>query len=272
MLFVGIKYYSQNQVITCGNKLALKWHLRASVNMESLIASEVWTTAHLNIQSVLYILTAKHRYVLGHQKLHVCTIFYMFALLLYSSLLVSHNNKTQEFRHAQNFTSKISSMLVIFILSLTTRVLWPTYLRAELSVFSETVNRVWWPHLFLLKGPPLIVDMDDPLNTCPICDIKNLRLLYTVCCQCCRRHVPKTVLLSVMNNSYLSKILIIGIVDCVIKKSSLSIRSRQTHIWGDIKEFYDKHTWVWGSIPRPKLKNCRSIWNEWRRTYFWISE
>ena len=32
-------------------------------------SQEVWTTAHLNIQSVLYLLSAKHRYVLGHQRL-----------------------------------------------------------------------------------------------------------------------------------------------------------------------------------------------------------
>ena len=115
----------------------------------------------------------------------------MFALILYSSLLVSHYNKTQESQHAQNFTSSIWSMLVIFSLSLTTRVIWPNYLEIEWSIFSDTVTRVWWPHLFLLKGPPLIVDMDDPLNTCPICDKKILRHSYTVCCQCCRRHVHR---------------------------------------------------------------------------------
>ena len=118
----------------------------------------------------------------------ICTMYYMFALILYSSLPVSHYNKTQE---SQHLTSSIWSMLVIFIVSLNTRVIWSNYLKIELSLFSETVTRVWWPHLFLLKGPSLIVDMDDPLNTWPICDKKILRHSYTVCCQCCRRHVHR---------------------------------------------------------------------------------
>ena len=146
-------------------------------------------------------------------------------LILYSALPVSHYNKTRESQHAQNLTSSIWSMLVIFILPLTTRVIWPNYLKIEWFIFSETVTRVWWPHLFLLKGPPLIVDMDDPLNTCPICHKKILRHSYTVCCQCCRIHVHRNCttfsheeFLLVQNTD----------VDCVMKISSLSIRSRQT--------------------------------------------
>ena len=56
------------------------------------------------------------------------TMHYMFAFTLYSSVPVSHYNKTQESQHAQHLTSSIWSMLVIFILSLTTRVIWPNYI------------------------------------------------------------------------------------------------------------------------------------------------
>ena len=144
--------------------------------------------------------------------------------------------KTQESRHAQNFTSSIWSIIVIFILPLTTRLLWPNYLKTEWSIFSETLIRIWWPHVFLLKGPPLIVDMHDPLNTCPICDKKNPASHILSAANVVEDKFTETVLLSVMKNSRLSKILIIGIVDCVIWKYLPFQSDRDIlRIWGDIE-------------------------------------